>query len=94
MSLKDKWKEAGKDLGQTFAGLGKAVAQSVREGVDAATDDGAPKEARDPSQKTLKESWTEVGHSFGKTGKALGAAAAGTAKTVMDKIDDEGNGGE
>ena len=91
MSLKDKWKEAGKDLGHTFADLSKAVVKSVKEGVDNAAEDETEREKAEPSQKSLKQTWSKVRHDFGKTGVSLGSAAAGTAKLVIDKIDSAAN---
>ncbi len=83
MSLKDNWKEAGKGLGKSFAGLGKSIVKSAKVGVDAALDET-------PADQTgLKEAWSDVGHSFGDTGKSLGKAFAGTAKKVVDAVDDE-----
>ena len=35
MSVKDNWKQTGKGVGKSFAGLGKAIAKSVKVGVDA-----------------------------------------------------------
>ncbi|MBQ7566908.1 MAG: hypothetical protein IJT18_07295 [Oscillospiraceae bacterium] len=87
MSLKDSWKETGKGIGKTFAGLGKAIVKSVEVGVDRATGDDPENAATD-----LRESWSEVGHSFGKTGKSLGKAAAETAKRAEEAIDDAVDG--
>ena len=88
MSLKDNWKEAGKGLGKSFAGLGKSIVKSAKVGVDAALDE-TPAEEREPKETGLKEAWSDVGHSFGDTGKSLGKAFAGTAKKVVDAVDDE-----
>ena len=84
MSLKDNWKDAGKGIGKSFAGLGKTIVKSVKVGVDNADEDSVPQEEK----QDLKKSWSEVGHSFGSAGKSLGKAAAGTAKKVVDKIDE------
>ena len=83
MGLKDSWKEAGKGLGRSFAGAGKAILQSAKVGLDKVTD-----ETPDDGQPTgLKESWSEVGHSFLKSGASLGRAAAETADRVIDELD-------
>ena len=92
MSLKDDWKDTGKGIGKTFAGLGKSIAKSVKVGLDAATDETPVDENGKPLPNGLRESWTEVGHSFGTTGKSLGRAAAGTAKKVIDKVDEAADG--
>ena len=34
MSLRDEWKQTGKDLGHAFQGLGKSIVRSVKTGVD------------------------------------------------------------
>ena len=82
MSVKDNWKEAGKGIGHSFAGLGKSIVKSVKVGVDKAASD-------EPTGETgLKQSWSEVGHSFGHAGKALGKAAASTVKKVTDEVDE------
>ena len=83
MSLKDSWKEAGKGLGKSFAGAGKAILESARVGLDRAADDTP----EDNGPTGLKEKWSEVGHSFLKTGASLGKAAAETAERVADEID-------
>ncbi len=36
MSLRDEWKQTGKDLGHAFQGLGKSIVRSVKTGVDKA----------------------------------------------------------
>lgn len=36
MSLRDEWKQTGKDLGPAFQGLGKSIVRSVKTGVDKA----------------------------------------------------------
>ena len=69
MSIRDGWKEAGKGIGKSFAGLGKAILKSAKVGVDKALDE-------DPSDNKggtgLSQSWSEVGHDFGKAGVSLG----------------------
>ncbi|MBQ7173162.1 MAG: hypothetical protein IJR88_03510 [Clostridia bacterium] len=91
MSLKDDWKNTGKGIGKSFAGLGKAIVKSAKVGVDAVYDkaSGETKDPNEPKETGLRQSWSEVGHSFGSAGKSLGKAAAGTAKKVTDSLDHE-----
>ncbi|MBQ9388424.1 MAG: hypothetical protein IJU01_07245 [Lachnospiraceae bacterium] len=88
MGLKDNWKDVGKGLGKSFAGLGKSIVKSVKEGANRATGDEPLDENGNPVRTDLRETWSEVGHSFGETGKALGKAAAGTAKKVADSVEE------
>ena len=46
MSLKDKWKETGKNIGRSFASLGKGIVKSVKVGVDRIGDDDDSEEAK------------------------------------------------
>lgn len=89
MSLKDNWKDAGKNIGKSFAGLGKSIVKSVKTGADAILDDTPTEEEANERRAAMKETWSEVGHSFGDAGVSLGKAAAKTAQTVADKIDDD-----
>lgn len=86
MSLKDNWKDTGKGLGKSFAGLGKSIVKSVKVGADKLLDEEPKDENGNVKPTNLKESWSEVGHSFGSTGKSLGKSVSGTAKKVTDKI--------
>lgn len=86
MSNKENWKEAGKSIGQSFAGLGKAILKTTRKGIDKVLDD-RPAEAGEGDN--IKESWSEVGQSFGHAGRSFGKAVAGTATTVVDSIERE-----
>ena len=89
MSVKDKWKDTGKGLGKSFAGLGKSIIKSVKVGTDRILDE-EPKDEQGNTVKTdLRETWSEVGHNFGQTGKSLGQAVSGTARKVADKLDPE-----
>ena len=84
MSLKDEWKNTGKGIGKSFAGLGKSIVKSAKVGIDAVLDE-KPAEGEEKKPTGLKESWSEVGHSFGETGKSLGRAAKGTARRAVGK---------
>ena len=89
MSVKDEWKNTGKDLGKSFTALGKSIVRSVKVGADKALDEEPKDENGNVKPNHLKESWTEVGHDFGKAGKSLGRAVSGTAKKVAEKINEE-----
>ena len=84
MDVKQDWKDAGKDIGKTVVGLGKAIVRSVKVGADKILDEG-PKDGSDDA--CLRDSWSEVGHGFGRAGKSLGKAVAETARDVADKLD-------
>ena len=88
MSVKDNWKDAGKGIGKSFAGLGKSIVKSVKVGTDKILDE-EPENVETKEKKSLRDSWSEVGHSFGDTGRSLGKAVSGTARKVADKIDGE-----
>ncbi len=88
MSVKDNWKNTGKGLGKSFAGVGKSIVKSVKVGADKILDEEPRDENGNVKPTGLKESWSEVGHNFGKTGKSLGKAVSGTAKKVAKKIDE------
>ena len=89
MSVKDEWKNTGKDLGKTFAGLGKTIVRSVKVGADKILDEEPKDENGNVKPTNLKENWSEVGHNFGKSGKSLGKAVTETAKTVVSKAEAE-----
>ncbi|MBQ7700305.1 MAG: hypothetical protein IJT49_08200 [Clostridia bacterium] len=88
MSVKDNWKNTGKGLGKSFAGVGKSIIKSVKVGADRILDEEPRDENGNVVQTDLRESWSEVGHSFGNTGKSLGKAVSGTAKKVVKKVDE------
>ena len=88
MSLKDKWKETGKNIGRSFASLGKGIVKSVKVGVDRIGDDDDSEEAKNTD---LRETWSEVGHNFGSAGKSLGKAVSGTADKVVGEEESEEN---
>jgi len=94
MSLKDKWKKAGKGMGESFSGLGKSIVKSAKVGVDELNGEHPKDEDGNPVDTGLKENWKAVGKSFGDTGAALGKAFAGTAKKVTDELDEAVNGDE
>ncbi|MCR4561994.1 MAG: hypothetical protein K5694_02150 [Bacilli bacterium] len=78
MSLKEKWKTAGKNIGGAFGQLGRAIGTTAKTVV-------GKEEEHEEGQNPTKTAWKEVGHRFGDAGKALGKAAVGT----VDKLDEE-----
>lgn len=84
MSLKDNWKEAGKGIGKTVVGAGKALVNTAKVGIDKVQGDTPEDDAEKAAE--MKESWSEFGHSFLKTGASLGKAAASTAEKVVDEL--------
>ena len=78
MSLKDKWKDFGKNTGKAFSNLGKSIATTakVAVGKEEATDENG--------NSRLRESWSKTGHGFGDAGKSLGKAAEGTVDKVVE----------
>lgn len=91
MSVRDEWKNTGKDLSDTFKGLGKSIVKSVKVGADKILDEEPKDENGNVKPTGLKESWSEVGHNFGKSGKSIGKAVTETAKVVVKKADEELN---
>lgn len=91
MSLKDKWKDAGKGMGESFSGLGKSIVKSAKVGVDNLAGEAPVDENGEKVESGLKENWKAVGKSFGHTGSALGKAFVGTAKKVVDEVDEAVN---
>lgn len=88
MSVKDNWKDTGKGLGKSFAGLGRSIVKSVKVGTDKLLDEEPKDENGEVKSERLMDSWSEVGRSFGNTGKSFGKAVSGTAKKVAKKIDE------
>lgn len=86
MSLKEKWKEFGKDTGKAFANFGKSMGKTAKV---AFTDD--ENKVEENGHTELGNSWHETGKSFGEAGKALGKAAQGTGQKIFgeeEKKDD------
>ena len=91
MSLGEKWKDAGKGMGESFSGLGKSIIKSAKVGVDNLAGEAPVDENGEKIDSGLKENWKTVGKSFKKTGSSLGKAFAGTAKKVVDEVDEAVN---
>lgn len=86
--LRDDWADFGKDMGKTFAGLGKSLVQTAKVGVNAASDwiDGN-KVDNTAEKQQVKEGWKNFGHSFVDTAEDFGKASVRTVKKGVDKVD-------
>lgn len=84
MSLKDKWKDFGKNTGKAFSNFGKSVGKTAK---IVFTDEENEKEEN--GRAKLSNAWRETGKSFGTAGKSLGKAAAGTGKKIVGADDEE-----
>lgn len=82
MSLKNKWKLAGKDTGKAFANFGKALGKTMK---TTFTDDENMLEANGHTE--VSNRWRETGKSFGQAGKSFGNAMAGTGKKIIGEDD-------
>ncbi len=89
MSLKDDWKNTGKNLGNSFKDLGKSIARSAKTGVGK-VDDAVEGREKQPGESNVFNDGT-----WRKTGKNLGGAFAGLGKSIVksarvgiDKVDD------
>ena len=73
MSLKDKWKTAGVNIGHAFRDAGKALGVTAKViFTDESNDNGEGKKTK------TGEAWTKAGHGFADAGKSLGQAGAAT----------------
>ncbi len=80
MSLKDKWKETGKNTGKAFGNLGKAIGKTAKV---AFTDD--PNKVEENGNTELGNAWRDTGKAFGDAGESFGNAAEGTFDKVVGK---------
>ena len=79
MSLKNKWKLAGKDAGKAFANFGKALGKTMK---TTFTSDENMIEANGHTE--VSNRWRETGKAFGEAGKAFGDALEGTGDKVFN----------
>ena len=84
MSLKDKWKETGKNIGGAFKNFGKAMATTAKVAVGKEEN-----KVNEDGKSTLREAWTKTGHGFGDAGKSLGKAVSGTVDKVVGEEEKE-----
>ena len=69
---KEEWKQTGKDTGEAFKSLGKAINTTAKVAfTDESNYNGEGKKTK------TGEAWTEVGHDFAKAGKSLGKSTKG-----------------
>jgi len=86
MSLKDKWKNFGKNTGKAFSNFGKAIAKTAKVAFTDETND-----IEENGHSELGNAWRETGKSFGQAGKSLGKAAEGTVDKIIDEEEKEEN---
>lgn len=86
MALKDKWKNAGKNIGGAFGNFGKALQTTAKVALGTESDGEDGKAA-------LKKSWKKTGKGFGEAGKSIGKAAQGTAQKVVGVEEEEKESG-
>ena len=79
MSLKNKWKLAGKDAGKAFANFGKALGKTMK---TTFTSDENMIEANGHTE--VSNRWRETGKAFGEAGKAFGNALEGTGDKIFN----------
>lgn len=84
MSLKDDWKNFGKNTGKAFSNFGKSVGKTAKAVVS-----DEKLETDEEGHSELGNSWKKTGKSFGTAGKSLGHAFKDTGKTIVGKDIDE-----
>ena len=78
MALKDKWKNAGKNIGGAFSNFGKAMGETAKV---VFTDE--ENKVEENGHTKLGNAWRDTGKGFGEAGKSLGTAAQGTAQKII-----------
>ena len=84
MSLKDSWKNTGKNIGSAFANFGKAMGKTAKV---VFTDE--KNEVDENGESDLKKAWKNTGKGFGEAGKSFGHSAGDTAKKVVGEDEKE-----
>ena len=79
MAVKDKWKDAGKGIGNAFKNFGRAMKTTAKV---AFTDE--ENKVDENGESELKKAWKATGKGFGSAGKSVGKAAEATAEKVVD----------
>lgn len=79
MSRKEKWKEAGKNIGHAFGDFGKAMATTTKVIFTDETN------IDENGNSKIKESWKKMGKDFGKAGKSVGKAAKETVNPTSEE---------
>lgn len=92
MSLKDNWKNTGKELGSAFGGLGKTILKSAEQVVDD-VDDSVENRPQNPNESTVFNdgSWRQVGKGLGSAFASLGKSTVKSIKVGVDKALEEDN---
>lgn len=94
-SLRDNWKDVGKGMGKTFAGLGKTLVKTAKVGANKIDDWAEDRETDNSAQKaSMKEGWKEFGRDFVSTAEDLGKASVKSVKKGVDAVDNESEGSE
>ena len=84
MSLKKKWKAAGKDTGKAFGNFGRAFGKTMK---TVFTDDENMLESNGHTE--VSNRWRETGKSFGQAGKSFGKAMQGTGQRIIGQKDQD-----
>ena len=79
---KQEWKQTGKDTGEAFKSLGKAIGTTAK--VTFTDETNYNGEGR---KTKTGEAWTEVGHDFAKAGKSLGKSTKGLFESEKPNVD-------
>jgi hypothetical protein len=88
--LRDDWKDVGKGMGKTFAGLGKTLVKTAKIGATKIDDWAEDKDTDTSAQKaSMKEGWKEFGRDFVNTAEDLGKASVKSVKKGVDAVDSE-----
>ncbi len=89
--LKGEWKDVGKGLGATFAGLGKTLVKTAKVGLEKADDWAEGREGVDHSAETasMKEGWKNFGNSFVDSAQDLGKTTVKSVKAGVDACSED-----
>jgi len=89
--LKGEWKDVGKGLGVTFAGLGKTLVKTAKVGLEKADDWAEGREGVDHSAETasMKEGWKTFGNNFVDSAQDLGKTTVKSVKAGVDACSDD-----
>ena len=82
MSVKEEWKQTGKNTGRAFSNFGKALGKTMR---TVFTDE--ENNIEENGRTEVSNAWREMGKSFGEAGKSFGKAMGDTAKKAVNDED-------
>jgi len=94
MSVKEDWKETGKELGKAFKSFGSTYVRSAETTADKVekwveTPDGESMPKSEEPTVYSDGSWRETGKQVGSALKSLGKSLAKSAKEGIDMLDEE-----